>query len=186
LYPWQPMGKVAQTTTMLHVEPDLLRSGDTAAIQAAEALVKAGQESEWPEIRLRRNDRMTLDTLNALRQYAHVSEVKNFLALLDQADDRVPSQIWHYFKYKYQYQDSLSKSTDLDVRFNQVLSDPLARVYWRGNRYVVYSPQFDRLLYVNEAGQRITVYRPDQDFIRRLGEPTWPIGILLSSTDTKN
>lgn len=176
----------AQTTRMPCIHPDLLRSGDATAIRAAEALAKAGRDPEWPEIRLRLNDRMTRDTLDALRRYAHIAEVKDFLALIDQENYRVKSQVWHYFKYKYQYHDLLSKSTDLDIRFNQVLADPLARVYWRGNRYVVYSAQCDRLLFVNEGGQRITVYRPDEDFVRRLGESAWLIGTLLSWIDTKN
>jgi hypothetical protein len=171
---------------MLRIHPDLLRFGDTAAIQAAEALVKAITTPEWPEVKLRRNDRMTRDTIEALRQNVHIPEVKDFLIFLDETDYRTPSQIWHYFKYKYQYKDSLLKPTDLDVRFDQVLNDSRARVYWRGNRYLVYSPQEDRLLFVNESGQRITVYRPDADFIQRLGDAQWPIETLLSWTATKN
>ncbi len=168
------------------VHPDLLRFGDLAAIQAAAALVKAITTPEWPEVRLRRNDGMTRDTVDALRKNMHIPEVKNFLIFLDETNYRTPSQIWHYFKYKYQYQDSLSKPTDLDVRFNQVLNDSQARVYWRGNRYLVYSPQENRLLFVNESGQRITVYRPDEDFIQRLGDAQWLIEKLLSWTAMKN
>ena len=48
------MGDLAQTTAMPKVHPDLLRSGDTAAIQAAEALVKAMTVPEWPKNRLKR------------------------------------------------------------------------------------------------------------------------------------
>jgi hypothetical protein len=47
LHQWSPIGKVAQTTAMPHVHPDLLRSGDAAAIQAAEALVNALTTPDW-------------------------------------------------------------------------------------------------------------------------------------------
>ena len=44
------------------VHPDVLRSGDAATIQAAEALVKALSTPDGPENRLRPGDRMTQAT----------------------------------------------------------------------------------------------------------------------------
>jgi hypothetical protein len=63
------------------VHPDVLRSGDAATIQAAEALVKALSTPDGPENRLRPGGRMTQATLTALRAYTAVPEVRNYLAL---------------------------------------------------------------------------------------------------------
>lgn len=123
LYQWRRVGDIMPVMTPPRVHPDLLRSGDAPAIQAAEALIKASTTPEWPQIKLRRNDRMTRDTMDALQKNTHIPEVSDFLRFLDEAGYQSSSQIWHYFKYKYQYHDSLSKPTDLDARFDQVLND---------------------------------------------------------------
>ena len=87
------------------VRPDVFRSGDAAALQAAEALVKALTAPEWLENRLRPSGRMTQPTLTALRAYAAVPEVRDYLTDLAQNGYRSKSRQWHYFKYKYEYND---------------------------------------------------------------------------------
>ena len=106
------------------VHPDVLRSGDAAAIQAAEALVKALTTPDWPENRVRPGGRMTQATLTALRAYAAVPELRDYLTDLAQSGYRSKSRQWHYFKYKYEYNDPLISPDELDERFEAVLSDP--------------------------------------------------------------
>ncbi len=67
LYQWKRVVDLTQTVAMPKVHPDVLRSGDAAAIQAAEALVKALTVPEWPENRLKPNGKMTQKTVAALR-----------------------------------------------------------------------------------------------------------------------
>lgn len=179
MYEWQPMGKVAQTTAMLHVQPDLLRSGDTAAIQAAEALVKALTTADWPENRLNPNGKMTQRTLTALRAYSAVPEVQDYLADLAKNGYQADSRQWHYFKYKYEHNDPLSSPDELDRRFDAVLSDPQAVIYQRTGRIVAYSPQEDRLAVVSMDGRRITVYRPEPDDKAKLGDYIWLIKQMI-------
>lgn len=173
------MGKVAQTTTMLHVQPDLLRFGDTAAIQAAEALVKALTTADWPENRLKPNSKMTQKTLTALQSYAAVPEVRDYLASLSLNGYRTDSREWHYFRYKYLFNDNLGDPTELDYRFTAVLQDPMAQIYKPGIRYIVYSPQEDRLAIFEPDGRRVSVYRPLPNELETLGEMTWLIMDLL-------
>lgn len=87
---------------MPQVHPDVLRSGDAAMIQAAEALVKAITTPEWPKNRLKPNGKMTLKTLAALQSQSTVTEVQDFLVDLAKNGYQINSLRWHYFKYKYQ------------------------------------------------------------------------------------
>lgn len=162
------------------VHPDVLRSGDASAIQAAEALVKALTTPDWPENRLRPGGRMTQATLTALHAYTAVPEVRNYLTDLTQNGYRSKSRQWHYFKYKYEYNDPLISPDELDERFEAVLSDPQAMVYQKTGRWVIYSPRANRLAVVSTDGQRITVYRPDPNDLAALGAKTWLINQLIA------
>lgn len=150
---------------MPRIHPDLLRFGDTAAIQAAEALVKALTVPDWPENRLKPNGKMTLKTLAALQSQSAVPEVQDFLVNLARNGYRVKSLRWHYFKYKYEYGDSLSSPDELEHRFDAVLSDHQAIIYQtKTGRVLVYSSKEDRLAVVSIDGQRISVHVLIQDF----------------------
>ncbi|MCB1769817.1 MAG: hypothetical protein KDJ31_09005 [Candidatus Competibacteraceae bacterium] len=86
---------------MHQIHPDLLRSGDATALQAAEALIRALTQPEWPENRLKLNSRMARKTLTVLQSYLAVSEVRDYLADLARKNYRTNSRQWHYFRYKY-------------------------------------------------------------------------------------
>lgn len=139
------------------IHPDLLRFGDTAGIQAAEALVKALATPEWPENRLKPNGKMTRQTLAALQAYAGISEVRDYLADLALNRYRTNSRQWHYFRYKYLFGDNLGSPSELDQRFTAVLQDSTAQIYQPGVRYIVYSPQEDRLAILESDGRRVSV-----------------------------
>lgn len=82
----------------------------------------------------------------------------------------VASLRWHYFKYKYEYGDSLSSPDELERRFDAVLSDDQAMIYrTKTGRFLVYSSKEDRLAVVSIDGQRISVHRPDPGFLATLG-----------------
>ena len=165
---------------MLKVRPDILRSGDVATIQAAEALVKALTVPKWPENRLKPNGKMTQKTLTALQSYAAVPEVRDYLADLSAKGYRMDSRQWHYFKYKYEYNDPLSTPDELDHRFDVVLSDSQAIIYQtKSNRLLVYSQQENRLAVVSADGQRISVHRPDPGFLTTLGNHKWQINQMI-------
>lgn len=164
---------------MRRVHPAVLGAGDTAAIRAAEALVKALTVPEWPQNRLRPGGKMTQATLTALRAYAAVPEVRDYLADLVKNGYQSDSRQWHYFKYKYEYNDPLTSPDELDHRFEAVLSDPQAMVYQKVGRWVIYSPRENRLAVVSTDGQRITVYRPDPNDLAALGAKTWLINQMI-------
>ncbi|MDQ5908467.1 MAG: hypothetical protein QG599_558 [Pseudomonadota bacterium] len=164
---------------MLTIHPAILRSGDAAALQAAEALVKALTTPIWPENRLKPNGKMTQRTLAALRTYAAIPEVRNYLADLSAKGYLVDSRQWHYFKYKYEHSDPLLSPDELDHRFDAVLSDRQAVIYWKTGRFVVYSPREDRLVVISIEGYRISVYRPESEDKAKLGDYTWPINQMI-------
>ncbi|MBK7543766.1 MAG: hypothetical protein IPI57_18865 [Candidatus Competibacteraceae bacterium] len=84
-----------KTHPKLH--PHLLQSGDTVALEAASAAIKAIATPEWPFSKLQANGRMTLKTLAALQTYASLPEVREFLSDLLENNYRVNSRQWHYF-----------------------------------------------------------------------------------------
>ncbi len=161
------------------VHPDVIRDGDPATIQTAEALVKALTTPEWPENRLRLGGKMTQATLTVLQSYNAVQEVRDYLIDSAKNSYRTDSQQWHYFKYKYEHNDPLSSPDELDRRFEAVLSDPQAMVYQKTGRLVIYSPRANRLAVVAIDGQRITVYRPDPGDLAALGVKTWLINQMI-------
>ena len=164
---------------MSKVHPDILRSGDAAQIEVAEALVKALTTPEWPDNRLKPNSKMTQRTLAALQAQATAPEVQNFLAVLAKNGYRIDSREWHYFRYKYLFNDNLNDPSELDGRFTAVLQDPTAQVHKPGVRLIVYSSQEDRLAILDPDGRRISVYRPLTDELETMGEKTWLIKDLL-------
>jgi hypothetical protein len=165
---------------MLRIHPDLLRFGDTAAIQAAEALVKALTVLDWPENRLKPNGKMTQTTLTALQAYSAVPEVRDYLADLALNHYRTNSRQWHYFRYKYLFDDDIGSPSELDQRFTAVLQDLTAQIYRPGVRYIVYSPRENRLAIFEPDGRRVSVYRPLLNELETLGEKTWLIMDLLA------
>jgi hypothetical protein len=110
---------------MLRIHPDLLRFGDTAAIQAAEALVKALTVLDWPENRLKPNGKMTQTTLTALQAYSAVPEVRDYLADLALNHYRTNSRQWHYFNVSYFYKINslIFHTTEGNIRFTFKLRD---------------------------------------------------------------
>jgi hypothetical protein len=153
---------------------------DEEKLQAMRALRKALKERQWPENRLKRQGRMTRETLAALQTHHRVPEVQKLLHDLQNNYWRVDSRRWHYFKYKYQHHDPLQSPEELDARFEAVLADPDATIYLLGNRYIIYSQRTGRLAVVNAAGQRITVYRPTAEDLVNLGDPRWRCNDLLA------
>lgn len=149
-------------------------------LQAIRALRKALTERQWPESKLKRQGRMTRETLAALEAHRHVPEVQKLLRDLQNNRWRVDSRRWHYFKYKYQHHDLLQSPEELDARFETVLADPDAAIYLLGNRYIIYSQRAGRLAVVNTAGQRITVYQPTVEDLANLGDPRWRRNDLLA------
>jgi hypothetical protein len=77
------------------------------------------------------------------------------------------------------FNDNLGDPTELDYRFTAVLQDPMAQIYKPGIRYIVYSPQEDRLAIFEPDGRRVSVYRPLPNELETLGEMTWLIMDLL-------
>lgn len=162
------------------IHPDVLRSGDAALLRAAEALVKALTTPNWPENRLKPNGKMTQKTLTALRAYAAIPEVRDYLNDLLLKNYRTDSRQWHYFRYKYLFNDDLGDPGELDQRFTAVLQDPVAQIYQPSIRYIVYSPQEDRVAILEPDGRRVSVYRPLPTELQTLGEMTWLIKVLIA------
>ena len=106
--------------------------------------------------------------------------MRNYLADLSAKSYRIGSRQWHYFKYKYEYNDPLSSPDELDRRFDAVLSDSQAMIYQtKSGRLLVYSSQENRLAVVSADGQRISVHRPDPDFLTTLGNHKWKINQMI-------
>lgn len=131
--------------------------------------------------KLARQSRLTRETLDALRANREIPEVKLFLAQLEQAGYRVPSRFWHYFRYRYLFNDPLHSPAELDERFDRVLADPTAGIYPRGGqRFTVVSKLENRLAIVDREGLRITVYRFEDKELAEFGEPQWDMTELMA------
>ncbi len=165
---------------MPRVHPDVLRSGDPAAIQAAEALFKALTTREWPSLSLAVNDRMTRATLDALATSAHIQEVADFLRKVRSNPATVDSLEWHYFKRRYQDQWPIDSVADLQRLVDKVLNEPQAALYKPGERYHVLSQDQRYLVVVDKQGTRITVMEPTAKKIQALGAVKWHGQELLS------
>jgi hypothetical protein len=165
---------------MPRIHPDLLRFGDTAAIRAAEALVKALTVQDWPLLSLAVNDRMTRATLDALATSAHIPEVADFLRKVRSNPVTVDSLEWHYFKRRYQDQWPLDSVADLQVLVSKILNQPQAAIYKPGERYHILSQDQRYLVVVDEQGTRITVMVPTVKKIQALGGVKWHSQDLLN------
>ena len=165
---------------MPHVHPDVLRSGDAAALQAAEALVKALTVPEWPSLSLAVHDRMTRATLDALTTERHIPEVADFLRKVRSNPATVDSLEWHYFKRRYQDQWPIHSVADLQGRVSTVLNQPQAAIYKPGERYHVLSHDQRYLVVIDEQGTRITVMEPTAKKIHALGGVRWHVQELLN------
>ncbi len=84
---------------MPQVHPDVLRSGDTAMIRAAEALVRAITTPDWGT-RTFQSGKMTQRTLDQFDFYKHIPEVKK---LIDDIKNRNPVDglMLHYLKRRH-------------------------------------------------------------------------------------
>ena len=173
LYQWKRVGDVAQTAAMPKVHPDVLRSGDAPAIQAAEALIKALTVPDWPLLNLAVNDRMTRATLDALTTSAHIQEVADFLQKVRSNPATVSSLEWHYFKRRYQDQWPIDSVADLQSLVLKVLSQPQAAIHKPGERYHVLSKDQRYLVVVDKQGTLITVMEPTAKKIQALGGAKW-------------
>ena len=155
------------------VHPEVLRSGDAATIQAAEALVKALTMPEWPLLSLAVNDRMTRATLDALTTSAHIQEVADFIRKVRSNPVTVDSLEWHYFKRRYQDQWPIDSVADLQSLVLKVLSQPQAAIHKPGERYHVLSKDQRYLVVVDKQGTLITVMEPTAKKIQALGGAKW-------------
>lgn len=158
---------------MPQVHPDVLRAGDPAAIQAAEALVKALSAPQWPSLSLVVNDRMTRATLESLATSAHISEVADFLQKVRSNPATVDSLEWHYFKRRYQDQWPIDSVADLQGLVSKVLNQPRAALYKPGERYHVLSQDQRYLVVIDDQGTLITVMEPTAKKIQALGGVKW-------------
>ncbi len=148
---------------MPKVHPDLIRSGDTAAIQAAEALVKALTTPDWGMNKFQAG-KMTRKLEAGLIPYAAIPEVQQ---VLDAIKNKQPldSQIIHYVKRKFLEQETMNAPSDLNRWFEKVLSDPDTKLMVPdpnpNSRYVLYSEQHHLLAVVERDGRRVSAHDHD-------------------------
>ena len=147
---------------MPKVHPDVLRSGDTAAIQAAEALVKALTVPDWGTKRFKAGNK-TRQTLSDFAPFVQIPEVKE---LIDKIPRREPVDgfLFHYLKRVYVEGESLGSPDDLNQWFEQTLSDPQAGLIQPKSamsRYLVYSNHHQLLAVLDRSGGRVSVHKHD-------------------------
>ena len=85
---------------MFQVHPDVLRSGDAAMIQAAEALVKAITVPEWGTKRFKAGNK-TRQTLSDFAPFAHVPEIQDLIEKITRREP-VDGFVFHYLKRVYE------------------------------------------------------------------------------------
>ncbi len=164
LYRWKRVGGLAQTTAMPQVHPDVLRSGDAAQIQAAEALVKALTVPNWGT-RTFKAGKMTQRTLDEFAPYQNIPEVKSLLESIRRGEP-VDGLLLKWAKRRYPEKEAaIQTPDDLNQWFEQVLRDPNATFHkpaaHPNSRYAIHSALVGRLAVVDRAGQRISVYQHD-------------------------
>ncbi len=171
LYRWQRVGDLAQTTAMPKVHPDVIRSGDAAAIQAAEALVKTLADRQWGQKNLARNKKMTEKLMTQLEAYQEQPEVADFLTRLKNDLTQVDSRELHYMQRRYLDGREFESVGEMDALYQRVIQDPDAQIYQAGGRrYQIRSVREGWIAIVEPDGTRVSIY-PDleDDF----GEPLW-------------
>lgn len=147
---------------MFQIHPDVLRSGDPAAIQAAEALIKALTVSDWGTKKFQAGNK-TRQTLSDFAPFAHLPEIN---ALIDKIQRREPMDgfLFHYLKRVYVEGESLSSPDELNRWFEQALNDPqaiLIRPKSAASRYLVYSDRHRLLAVLDRSGERVSVHKHD-------------------------
>ena len=157
---WQRVGDWAHTTAMPQVHPDVLRSGDAAAIQAAEALVKALTVPNWGTKTFQAGNK-TRQTLSDFAPFANLPEIKK---LIDEIQRREPVDgfLFHYLKRVYVEREALTSPDDLNRWFEQALNDPQARLIQpksATSRYLVYSDRHQLLAVFDRSGERVSVHK---------------------------
>jgi len=156
---------------MPKVHPDVLRSGDAAAIQAAEALVKALTDRQWGQKNLARNKKMTEKLMTQLEAYQEQPEVADFLTRLQNDLTQVDSRELHYMQRRYLDGREFESTEEMDALYQRVIQDPDAQIYQAGGRrYQIRSVREGWIAIVEPDGTRVSIY-PDleDDF----GEPLW-------------
>ncbi|NJM11771.1 MAG: hypothetical protein HC889_07715 [Synechococcaceae cyanobacterium SM1_2_3] len=162
---------------MPRVHPDVLRSGDCAAMQAAEALVKAQTQNQWGQKDLTRNKKLTAKLISQLENHRQHTEVTEFLRRLQTDPIHVDSRELHYMQRRYLDGRGFENPGDMDALYQRVAQDPDAQVYRAGGvRYQIRSPREGWIAIVEPNGMRVSVY-PDlgDDF----GEPLWILKNLI-------
>lgn len=174
-----PLDKLIRPDGLGLVTRDTLkqRMGDDR-FNAADAIGKALVDKKWPINTIKPNNRMSRQTLGALKAHIETPEVKRFLDKLESQQYSVSSREWHYFKYKYQYGVMLRSQADFDAGFDAVLKDHDAKIFKTGERYRVYSAAANRWAIIQPNGQRITAYTPTQDELDAQGNHLWLIHTL--------
>ena len=147
---------------MPKVHPEVLRSGDVAQIQAAEALVKALTIADWGSKKFQAGNK-TRQTLSDFAPFAHLPEIKK---LMDEIQCREPVDgfLFHYLKRVYVEREALTSPDDLNRWFEQTLSDPqacLTQPKSATSRYLVYSNRYQLLAVLDRSGERVSVHKHD-------------------------
>ena len=163
LYQWMRMGKVAQTTAMPKIHPDVLRSGDAPTIQAAEALVKALTVPDWGTKKFQAG-KMTRNLEAGLLPYSAVPEVQQVLNAIKNKQ-ALDSRLIHYVKRRFLEKEAMNAPNDLDQWFESVMADQKTKVFQPGpnpnSRYVLYSDQHHLLAVIERNGQRVSAHDHD-------------------------
>ena len=165
------MRDLAQTRAMPKIHPDVLRSGDAAQIQAAEALLKALTMPAWGIKNLTRNRKMTDRLVAQLDIQRQQPEVSSFLHRLQNNPGQVDSRELHYLQRRYLDGRSFENMEAMDALYQRIIQDPDAQIYQAGGRrYQVRSVREGWIAIVEPDGTRVSIY-PDlgDDF----GEPLW-------------
>lgn len=148
---------------MPYIHPDVLRSGDAAAIQAAEALVKAMAISDWG-LKNFQSGKMTRKLETGLLPYASIPEVQQVLDAI-QTRQLIDGRLSHYVKRRFLEKEVISTPDDLDRWFENVMSDRKAQVIkpnpGPNSRYLVYSDQYHLLAVIEKDGKRVSVHDHD-------------------------
>ncbi len=147
---------------MLKVHPDVLRSGDPVALQAAEALVKALSAPHWGTKRFKAGNK-TRQTVIDFSPFAQVPDVKQLLEKI-QRREPVDSLLFHYLKRVHVEGELLNSPDDLNRWFEQTLDDPQASLIQpksATSRYLVYSDRHRLLAVLDRNGERVSVHKHD-------------------------
>jgi hypothetical protein len=154
-------------------------TGEEDRLRAAMALTRALAEAKWPVLNINTLGSMARETLDILEKHRHVQEVAEFLGDFYADPGHTDSRRWHYMKRKYQYGVNLQGPEQLDQWFTQVLLNKQSKVYRPSVRYQIVSPDNRWLITVEPTGTRVSLMEPNEEKLRKLGEPLWLIQDLI-------